>query len=134
MRLPSSLPYGIAALFPVRTHVKIFMQFQEIKLRLKGHYRNEIMKKLLIAAIGITVASLLSSSAFAFSGGYAKGIAAGESAVKVHYRHCHASAHFSCGGSPYHFDRCHHYRLCHYPYPNIASRGADCCCSLLWPF
>jgi hypothetical protein len=113
------------------------MQFQEIKLRLKGHYRNQIMKKLFIAAAGIAAASLLSSNAFAFSGGYAEGIAAGESAVKVHYRHCchcNASAHFGCGGNPYYFDRCHHFRLCHYPYPNIRSRGADCCCSLLWPF
>ncbi len=90
------------------------------------------MKKLLIAVLSITVASLLTSNAFAFSGGYAKVVAAGESAVKVRYRHCNPGAHFSCGGSPYHFDRCHHYRLCHYPYPN--RRGADCCCSLLWPF
>jgi hypothetical protein len=24
--------------------------------------------------------------------------------------------------------------LCHYPYPNWYIRGADCHCSLLWPF
>ena len=92
------------------------------------------MKKLLVAAIGIAAASLLSSNAFAFSAGHARGVAAGENAIAIHYRHCNASARFSCGGSPYHFDRCHHYRLCHYPYPNIRSKGADCCCSLLWPF
>ena len=108
------------------------MQFQEIKLRLKGHHRKKIMKKLLVAVIGITAASLLSSNAFAFSAGHAKGITAGESAIQVHYRHCNVNGGFHCGGSPYHFDSCHHYRLCHYPYPNI--KGADCCCSLLWPF
>ena len=92
------------------------------------------MKKLLVAAIGIAAASLLSSHAFAFSAAHARGVPAGGNAIVIHYRHCNASARFSCGGSPYHFDRCHHYRLCHYPYPNIRSKGADCCCSLLWPF
>jgi hypothetical protein len=90
------------------------------------------MKKFLVAVIGITAASLLSSSAFAFSADYAKRITVGESAIQVRHRHGNVNGGFRCGGSPYHFDRCHHYRLCHYPYPN--RRGGDCCCSLLWPF
>ncbi len=90
------------------------------------------MKKLLRAAITVAAASLLSSNAFAFSAGYAKGVTAGESAIQVHHRVCAVNGGFGCGGSPYHFDRCHHYRLCHYPYPN--RRHGDCCCSPLWPF
>lgn len=95
-------------------------------------YTEATEKKLLVAVISITAVSFLSSNAFAFSAGHAKGIEADGSAIQVHHRHCNVNGGFACGGSPYHLDRCHHYRLCHYPYPN--RRGADCCCSLLWPF
>ncbi len=82
------------------------------------------MKKLGIAAFSVLALSLLSSNSFALSLNNAAGVSVGESAVKVHCR-CYRPVR-------YYFNSCHHYRLCHYPYPN--RRGADCCCSLLWPF
>ena len=81
------------------------------------------MKKLVIAALGILAASLLSSNAFAFTANHAKGIQIGESAVKVHHYWRHHRPLWDC---------CHHYRLCHYPYPRWYA--SDCNCSPLWPF
>ncbi len=101
------------------------MQYEDLEL----HYGDKHMKKLLIAAIGILAASLLSTNSFAFPAGQVSGIQAGENAVKVHfYRHghCHACRPL--------WDQCHHFRLCHYPLPNWAVPGGDCCCSLIWPF
>ncbi len=82
------------------------------------------MNKLLVAVLSILAVSLLSTNSFAFSASNARGIYAGETAVKVHYRHWYRHSHFH--------HACHHYRLCHYPYPNWYAN--DGYCSLLWPF
>ena len=84
------------------------------------------MKKLGVAVFSVLAVSLLSSNSFAVNLSNATGVSVGGSAVKVH---CHC---LRC--RPPYFDKCHHYRLCHYPYPNWYIRGADCHCSLLWPF
>ncbi len=84
------------------------------------------MKKLGVAVFSVLAVSLISSNSFAVSLSNAAGVSVGGSAVKVQC-HCYKPVR-------YYFDQCHHYRLCHYPYPNWHKRGADCCCSLLWPF
>ena len=45
------------------------------------------MRKLLIAVVGILTATLLSSGAFAYTDGQARGVKASSNVVKVHRRH-----------------------------------------------